>query len=70
MAPAFDVMIRITLRKSTCLPLWSVSLTVVHDLQQDVEQVRMGLLDLVEQQHAVRMLVDAIGQQPPWSKPT
>ena len=38
-------------------------LAVVHDLQQDVEQVRMRLLDLVEQQHAVRMLVDAVGQQ-------
>ena len=38
-------------------------LAVVHDLQKDVEQVRMRLLDLVEQQHAVRMLVDAVGQQ-------
>jgi hypothetical protein len=38
-------------------------LAVIHDLQQDVEQVRMRLLDLVEQQHAVRMLIDAIGQQ-------
>ena len=38
-------------------------LAVIHDLQQDVEQVRMRLLDLVEQQHAVRMLVDAVGQQ-------
>jgi hypothetical protein len=36
---------------------------VVHHLQQDVEQVRMRLLDLVEQQHAMRMLVDAVGQQ-------
>ena len=36
---------------------------MVHDLQQDVEQVRVRLLDLVEQQHAVRMLVDAVGQQ-------
>ena len=31
---------------------------VVHHLQQDVEDVRMRLLDLVEQQHAVRMLGD------------
>jgi hypothetical protein len=38
-------------------------LAVIHHLQQDVEQVRMGLLDLVEQQHAMRMLIDAIGQQ-------
>ena len=38
-------------------------LAVIHDLQQHVEQVRMRLLDLVEQQHAMRMLVDAVGQQ-------
>ena len=36
---------------------------MVHHLQQDVEQIRMRLLDLVEQQHAVRVLVDAVGQQ-------
>jgi hypothetical protein len=45
-------------------------LAVIHHLQQDVEQVRMRLLDLVEQQHAVRMLIDAIGQQPALVKPT
>ena len=38
-------------------------LAVIHDLQQDVEQVGMRLLDLVEQQHAMRMLVDGVGQQ-------
>ena len=38
-------------------------LAVVHHLQEDVEQVGMGLLDLVEQQHAMRMLVDLVGQQ-------
>ncbi len=38
-------------------------LSVVHHLQEDVEQVRVRLLDLVEQQHAVRMLVDRVGQQ-------
>jgi hypothetical protein len=38
-------------------------LAVIHDLQQDVEQVRMRLLDFVEQQHAMRMLVDLVGQQ-------
>ena len=36
---------------------------VVHDLQQDVEDVRMRLLDLVEQQHAVRLLGDLLGEQ-------
>jgi hypothetical protein len=36
---------------------------VVHDLQQDVEHVRVRLLDLVEQDDAVRMLVDLVGQE-------
>jgi hypothetical protein len=36
---------------------------IVHHLQQDVEQIGMGLLDFVEQQHAMRLLVDRIGQQ-------
>ena len=38
-------------------------LAVIHHLQQDVEQVAMGLFDFVQQQHAMGMLVDAIGQQ-------
>jgi hypothetical protein len=37
---------------------------VVHDLQQDVEDVRVGLLDLVEQQNGVGRLADRLGQQP------
>ena len=37
-------------------------LSVIHDLQQDVEEIRMRLLDLVEQQHTVGVLVDRIGQ--------
>ena len=37
---------------------------VVHDLQQQVEHIRMRLLDLIEQQHAVRVLGDRLGQQP------
>jgi small-conductance mechanosensitive channel len=36
---------------------------VVHDLQQHVEDVRVRLLDLVEQQHRVRLLRDRLGQQ-------
>ena len=35
---------------------------IVHHLQQDVEQVRMRLFDFVEQQHAVRLLINGIGQ--------
>ena len=38
-------------------------LAVIHHLQQDVVEVRMGLLDFVEQQHAMRVLVDRVGQQ-------
>src|SRR5215216_3150256 len=38
-------------------------LAVVHHLQEDVEQVRMRLLDLVEEKHAMRMLIDAVGKQ-------
>ena len=37
---------------------------MIHHLQQDVEDVRMRLLDLVEQQHRVRLLGDGLGQQP------
>ena len=37
---------------------------VVHHLQQDVEDVRVRLLDLVEQQHRVRLLGDRLGEQP------
>ena len=36
---------------------------MVHDLQQQVEHIRMRLLDFVEQQHAVRMLGDGLGEQ-------
>ena len=35
---------------------------VVHHLQQDVEDVRVRLLDLVQQHHAVRMLGHRLGQ--------
>ena len=36
--------------------------TVVEDLEQDVEHVRVGLLDLVEQHHLVRPAADGLGQ--------
>ena len=36
---------------------------VIHHLQQDREQVRMRLLDLVEQQHRMRRLPDRVDQQ-------
>ena len=36
---------------------------MVHDLQQQVEDLRMSFLDLVHQQHAVRVPGDGFGQQ-------
>ena len=36
-------------------------LAVVHHLQEDVEHVGVGLLDLVEQEHRVRRLGDGVG---------
>ena len=38
-------------------------LPVIHHLQQDVEEIGVRLLDLVEQKHRVRVLVDGVGQQ-------
>ena len=35
---------------------------VLQDLQQDVEDVRVRLLDLVEQQHAVRLAAHGLGE--------
>ena len=37
---------------------------MIHDLQQDVVDVGMRLLDLVEQEYAVRLLGDRLGQLP------
>ena len=36
---------------------------MVHDLQKDVEDVAVSLLDLVEQEHRVRMLPDRVHEQ-------
>ena len=38
---------------------------MIHDLQQQVEHLRVGFLDLVEQQDCVGILTDGFGQQPP-----
>ena len=35
---------------------------VVHDLQQDIEQIGMGLFDFIQQQHGMRVLIHRIGQ--------
>ena len=62
-APALVVMIRMTLRKSTVLPLWSVSFPWSITCSRMLNRSWMRLLDLVQQQHRVRMLVDRVGQQ-------
>ncbi|MNM93621.1 hypothetical protein D3C81_1060010 [compost metagenome] len=36
---------------------------MIHHLQQQVEDFRMRLLDFIEQQHAMRLLGDCLGQQ-------
>ena len=36
---------------------------MIHDLQQQIEDIGMRLLDLIEQQHAVRMFGDRFGEQ-------
>ena len=36
---------------------------MVHHLQQQVEDVRVRLLDLIEQQHAMRVLRDRLGEE-------
>ena len=41
----------------------SVSEALVHDLQQDVEEIGVRLLDLVEHEHAVGVLADGVGQK-------
>jgi hypothetical protein len=50
------------LRKSTVRPWPSVRAAVVEHLQQDVEDVRVGLLDLVHQDHAVGPAAHGLGQ--------
>jgi regulator of replication initiation timing len=39
-------------------------MSLVEHLQQDVEHVRMRLLDLVEQDHRVRLAPDRLRQRP------
>jgi hypothetical protein len=36
---------------------------MIHDLQQQIKDLRMGLLDLVEQQNTMRILRNRLGQQ-------
>ena len=61
-APMFDVMMRIVFLKLTRLPEPVGQMAVLEDLQQDVEQVRVRLLDLVEQDDRVRVALDLLGE--------
>ena len=60
--PRLDVMISTVLRKSTERP-WRVGeATLLEDLQQRVEHVGVGLLDLVEQHHRERLAPHGLGE--------
>ena len=37
---------------------------VIHDLKQDVEQIRMRLFDFIQQDDAIGMSANSINQQP------
>ena len=50
--------------KSTLRRELSVSMPVVQHLQQDVEHVRVRLLDLVEQDHGVGLAAHLLGELP------
>ena len=57
-----EVMIRMVFLKSTVLPRPSVRLPVLEDLQQQVEHVRMGFFDFVQQNHGVRGALYPLGE--------
>ena len=63
-APMFDVMMMIAFLKSTGLPEAVREVPVLEDLQQDVEHVRVRLLDLVEQDDRVRVPLHLLGELP------
>ena len=59
-------MMMTVLRKSTVRPWPSVKPAVVEDLEQDVEDVAVGLLDLVEQDDRIRPAADRLGEPAPF----
>ncbi len=60
--PMFDVMMTSVLRKSTVRPWPSVKPAVVEHLQQHVEDVAVCLFDLVEEDDAVGLATDRLGE--------
>jgi len=61
-APRLEVMMMMVLRKSTVLPRPSVNLAVFENLQENVEDVRVGLLDFVQKNNRVRRAANTLGQ--------
>ena len=37
---------------------------VIHDLQQNIEEIRMGFFNFIQEQDTVAMLIDTIGEKP------
>ena len=52
----------IVFEKSTVWPWLSVSLTVVQDLEQNVENILMGFFDLVQEHHRIGTPAHRFGQ--------
>jgi hypothetical protein len=62
--PALEVMMSTVFRKETVCPRLSCELPLLQHLQQDVEHVRVRLLDLVEQDDRVGPAADLLGEKP------
>ncbi len=61
-APRFEVMMMIAVAEVDPAALGVRQVPVLEDLEEDVEHLRVGLLDLVEQDHAVVLAADGLGQ--------
>ena len=54
-APALEVRIRIVFLKSTFRPCPVCDMPLIEHLQQDIEDIRVCFLDLVKQDHRIRI---------------
>ena len=61
-APMFDVMMMIAFLKFTAVPEAVREMAVLEHLQQDVEEIRVRLLDFVQQDHRVRIALHLLGE--------
>jgi len=57
-------MMMIVFRKSTAAALGIGQVAVLEDLEEDVEDVRVRLLDLVEHHHRIALAAHRLGQLP------